>query len=173
MTVFDSPIRTLDGRPTTLRQLATGRAVLVVNVASHCGLTRRQYTGLEQLQRELGPRGFTVIGVPCNQFAGQEPGGPDEIRTFCDTRFGVTFALTEKVDVNGEHRHPLFAVLTAQPDADGTSGDLRWNFEKFVLAPDGQVVARFGPRVLPTDPAVVAAIERVLPHAPEPVKGGA
>ena len=160
--LLDVPLTTLQGEPTTLGALAGSGATLVVNVASRCGLTP-QYEQLEALQKEYGPRGFTVVGIPCNQFKGQEPGTAEEIATFCSATYGVTFPLTEKVDVNGEQAHPLFQRLTAAPDADGATGDVQWNFEKWVLSADGQVVARFRPRTLPDAPEVRAAIESVLP----------
>jgi glutathione peroxidase len=156
------PVTTLQGESTTLGELTGGRPALVVNVASKCGLTP-QYTQLEALQAEYGPRGFTVIGVPSNQFAGQEPGTGEEIAEFCSATYGVTFPMTEKVDVNGPDAHPLYRQLTAVPDADGKAGDVDWNFEKFVLSGDGQVVGRFRPTVLPDAPEIRAAIESVLP----------
>jgi glutathione peroxidase len=154
-------INTVDGTATTFSELTGGKAALVVNVASRCGLTP-QYTALEELQREFGPRGFTVVGVPCNQFAGQEPGTAEEIRTFCSVTYGVTFPLTEKLEVNGPGRHPLYAELTEHPDADGAAGDVQWNFEKFLLSGEGKVVARFRPATVPNDPAIRSAIEAVL-----------
>ena len=154
-------INTLDGRPTTLQQLRDGKVALVVNVASRCGLTP-QYTALEELQQKYGSRGFTVIGVPCNQFGGQEPGTAEEIQEFCSTSYGVTFPMTEKVDVNGEGRHPAYDVLVQVPDQSGRTGDITWNFEKFLLDRNGEVVARFAPTVVPDDPQVVAAVESVL-----------
>ena len=161
MALLDTPINSLDGTPTTLRQLADGKVTLVVNVASRCGLTP-QYTGLEELQKEYAERGFTVIGAPCNQFGGQEPGTAEEIQTFCSTTYGVTFPLTEKLEVNGDARHPLYVELTATPDADGESGDIQWNFEKFLLSRDGEILARFRPRTDPHDPALVAALDKAL-----------
>jgi glutathione peroxidase len=155
-------LTTLDGRPTTLAELADG-AALVVNVASKCGLTP-QYTALEQLAKDYGDRGLTVIGVPCNQFMGQEPGTADEIQTFCSTNYGVTFPLLAKTDVNGDDRHPLYAELTKTADDSGEAGDIQWNFEKFLLAPGGNVVNRFRPRTVPDAPEVIAAIEAVLPR---------
>ena len=140
-----------------------GTALLVVNVASQCGLTP-QYAGLQQLQTELSGRGFTVVGFPCNQFGGQEPGTDEEIQTFCSTTYGVDFPVLAKTDVNGAGRHPVFEVLTSAPDPDGTAGDVQWNFEKWVVAPDGAVAARFRPRTDPHDPALRAAIEDVLPR---------
>jgi glutathione peroxidase len=158
----DIALTTLDGRPTTLAALADG-AALVVNVASKCGLTP-QYTALEQLAKDYGDRGLTVIGVPCNQFMGQEPGSAEEIQTFCSTNYGVTFPLLAKTDVNGEDRHPLYAELTKTADSSGEAGDIQWNFEKFLLAPGGEVVNRFRPLTVPDAPEVVAAIEAVLPR---------
>jgi glutathione peroxidase len=155
-------LTTLDGRPTTLAELADG-AALVVNVASQCGLTP-QYTALEQLAKDYGNRGLTVIGVPCNQFMGQEPGTAGEIQTFCSTNYGVTFPLLAKTDVNGADRHPLYAELTKTADDAGEAGDVQWNFEKFLLAPGGTVVNRFRPRTVPDAPEVIAAIEEVLPR---------
>jgi glutathione peroxidase len=138
-----------------------GKAVLVVNVASKCGLTP-QYEGLERLQERYGAAGFTVLGVPCNQFAGQEPGTPEEIQQFCSTTYGASFPLTEKLEVNGRHRHVLYERLTAVPDADGRAGEVEWNFEKFLISPAGEIVARFRPVVEPEDAQVTRAIERVL-----------
>ncbi|MER6996042.1 glutathione peroxidase [Streptomyces sp. NPDC000410] len=159
MTLYDIPLRTLTGEPTSLAAYAN-QTILLVNVASKCGLTP-QYEGLERLQKQYADRGFTVLGVPCNQFAGQEPGSADEIQTFCSTTYGVTFPLLEKVDVNGEGRHPLFAELTKTADADGEAGDVQWNFEKFLISPQGEVT-RFRPRTEPDAPEVTAAIEAHL-----------
>jgi glutathione peroxidase len=160
--LLDLPVSTLQGEPTTVGALTGGRAALIVNVASRCGLTP-QYAGLEALHEEFADRGFTVIGVPCNQFKGQEPGTAEEIAEFCSATYGVTFPMTEKVDVNGPDAHPLYRQLTAVPDADGAAGDVAWNFEKFVISGDGQVVGRFRPTVLPDAPEIRAAIESVLP----------
>ncbi len=160
--LLDVPVTTLQGAATTLRELTGGRPALVVNVASKCGLTP-QYAALEALHEEFGPRGFTVVGVPCNQFMGQEPGTADEIAEFCSATYGVTFPMTEKVDVNGEHAHPVFRQLTEAVDADGKSGDVSWNFEKWVISGHGEVVARFRPMTTPDAPEVRAAIESVLP----------
>lgn len=157
----DIELNTLDGRSTTLRELSDG-ATLVVNVASKCGLTP-QYSALEKLAQDYGDRGLTVVGVPCNQFMGQEPGTAEEIQTFCSTTYGVTFPLLAKTDVNGPDRHPLYAELTKSPDSTGEAGDVQWNFEKFLLAPGGEVVNRFRPRTEPDAPEVIAAIEAVLP----------
>ncbi|MFF9117036.1 glutathione peroxidase [Streptomyces massasporeus] len=157
---LDVEIGALQGGPADLSQYA-GKAVLVVNVASKCGLTP-QYTGLEKLHEQYAGRGFSVLGVPCNQFLGQEPGSADEIAEFCSATYGVTFPLTEKVEVNGEGRHPLYDRLTGFADAEGHSGDIRWNFEKFLIGRDGQVVARFSPQTEPDAAEVVAAIEAQL-----------
>ncbi len=161
MTLLDTPIARLDGTPATLGELTGGNPALVVNVASRCGYTS-QYATLEQLQEKYAERGFTVLGVPCNQFGGQEPGTADEIAEFCSTTYGVSFPLTEKVEVTGPGRHPLFATLTEATTDSGRSGDVRWNFEKFLLDRDGLVVARFSTRTVPDDPRVLAAIETLL-----------
>ncbi|WP_030166168.1 glutathione peroxidase [Spirillospora albida] len=161
MSIFDVEIGGLrDGSADLPRY--RGTAVLIVNVASKCGLTP-QYAGLERLQERYAERGFTVLGVPCNQFLGQEPGTPDEIAEFCSATYGVTFPLTEKVEVNGENRHPLYDRLVDAPDAEGHTGDIRWNFEKFLIGPDGAVAARFAPQVEPESAEVIAAIEKSLP----------
>jgi glutathione peroxidase len=161
MSLSDIALTTLDGKPTSLAEYAD-RAVLIVNVASKCGLTP-QYTALEQLARDYADRGLTVIGVPCNQFMGQEPGDAEEIQTFCSTTYGVTFPLLAKTEVNGADRHPLYGELTKTPDAGGEAGDIQWNFEKFLVAPGGTVVNRFRPTTVPDAPEVVGAIEAVLP----------
>src|SRR3712207_5106631 len=145
MTLLDLPLARLDGTPTTLGELTGGRAALVVNVASRCGLTP-QYAGLEALHERYADRGFTVLGVPCNQFAGQEPGTAEEIAEFCSTTYGVTFPMTEKVDVNGANRHPMYTRLVDTPDTEGYTGDIRWNFENFLVAPGGTVLGRFAPQ---------------------------
>jgi glutathione peroxidase len=160
MSLTAIPLTTIDGDATSLADFA-GKTVLVVNVASKCGLTP-QYEGLERLQQKYGERGFTVIGVPCNQFMGQEPGTAEEIKTFCSTTYGVSFPLLEKTDVNGDTRHPLYAELTQVPDTEGEAGDIQWNFEKFLISPDGTVAARFRPRTDPEADEVVAAIEQNL-----------
>jgi glutathione peroxidase len=161
MSIFDAAIHTLDGEPTSLAE-QKGKALLIVNVASKCGLTP-QYEGLEKLHEQFGDQGFAVLGFPCNQFMGQEPGTAEEIRTFCSTTYGVTFPLYEKIDVNGDQRHPVYAELTEVPDAEGNAGDITWNFEKFLVSPGGEVVARFRPQVQPDAPEVVSAIEANLP----------
>ena len=159
MTLYDIPIHTLAGEASSLASFE-GTPLLIVNVASKCGLTP-QYEGLENLQKKYGARGFHVVGFPCNQFMGQEPGTAEEIQTFCSTTYGVTFPLFEKIDVNGEDQHPIYAELNQTADADGYTGDIRWNFEKFLVGPDGSV-QRFAPEVTPDDPALVSAIEAEL-----------
>ena len=159
MTIYEIPIHTLDGDESTLAPYA-GKTILVVNVASKCGLTP-QYEGLEKLHETYQDRGFSVLGFPCNQFAGQEPGTAEEISTFCSTSYGVTFPLFEKIDVNGEDESPIFATLKQTADADGYVGDIRWNFEKFLIGPSG-AVQRFAPLVTPEDPILVSAIEADL-----------
>jgi glutathione peroxidase len=161
VTIYDIPVKTLSGEDSSLGALA-GKTLLVVNVASKCGLTP-QYATLEALHARLADRGFAVVGFPCNQFGGQEPGTTEEIEEFCSMTYGVTFPMFEKIEVNGEARHPIYDALTAVPDASGEAGDVQWNFEKFLLAPDGSVVARFRPRTVPDDPEVLAAIEEYLP----------
>ncbi|WP_420037373.1 glutathione peroxidase [Streptomyces sp. cg28] len=161
MSVYENiQIASLQGGDADLAQYE-GQAVLIVNVASKCGLTP-QYTALEELQKQYAGRGFTVLGVPCNQFMGQEPGSADEIAEFCSATYGVTFPMTEKVDVNGADRHPLYANLVETEDAEGHSGDIRWNFEKFLVGRSGDVVARFSPQTVPDAPEVVAAVEKEL-----------
>ncbi|HEY7932061.1 MAG TPA: glutathione peroxidase [Acidimicrobiales bacterium] len=160
MTLYDIPVNTLSGEPSSLGHFKD-RTLLLVNVASKCGLTP-QYEGLENLQRTYESRGFTVLGFPCNQFMGQEPGSAEEIQSFCSTTYGVTFPLFEKIEVNGENRHPIYEELTKVADAEGHDGDVRWNFEKFLVSPDG-TIERFAPQVTPEDPALISAIETSLP----------
>lgn len=160
--VQNIPLNTLQGEPASLADYA-GRALLIVNVASRCGLTP-QYRELEKLATEYADRGFTVIGVPCNQFGGQEPGTAEDIATFCSTTYGVTFPMLEKTDVNGPGRHPLYAELTKAADDAGAAGDVQWNFEKFLVTPEGEVARRFRPRTAPDDPEVISAIEAILPN---------
>ena len=162
MSIYDIPVNDLHGEPVELTQYK-GKALLIVNVASKCGLTP-QYTGLEKIHEELKDQGFSVLGVPCNQFGGQEPGTADEIESFCSTTYGVTFPMLEKVDVNGEARHPLYDKLTATKDAEGKDGDVVWNFEKFLISPDGEVVGRFRPLVEPEAPELIDAIKSQLPR---------
>lgn len=155
-------LTTIDGEPKRLAEYGDG-VVMIVNVASWCGMTP-QYEKLEALQREYADRGFTVLGFPCNQFAGQEPGDARDIKEFCSMTYGVSFPLMAKTKVNGRQRHPLYAELTKVPDADGRAGRVRWNFEKFIVLPDGTVV-RFRPATQPDDPAIVDVIERGLESA--------
>lgn len=161
MSLLALPIARLDGTPATLGEITGGRPALVVNVASKCGLTP-QYSALERLQEQYADGGFTVVGVPCNQFGGQEPGTSEEIAEFCSATYGVTFPMTEKVEVNGAARHPLYAELTQVPSQDGEAGDVQWNFEKFLLDADGGPVARFRPGVTPDDSQLVEAVEKLL-----------
>ncbi len=161
MPIYDAPVRTLEGGPADLSDYE-GKALLIVNVASQCGLTP-QYRGLQELHEQYGSRGFEVLGFPCNQFGAQEPGTSDEIAQFCETSYGVTFPLFEKIEVNGDGRHPLYRELTAVPDGDGEAGDIQWNFEKFLVSPDGTTVRRFRPLTTPDDPTLVGAIEETLP----------
>ena len=161
MSLLSQPIARLDGTPATLADLTGGRPALLVNVASRCGLTP-QYTALETLHEQYAGRGFTVVGVPCNQFGGQEPGTAEEISQFCSATYGVTFPMTEKVEVNGPGRHPVYDELVQVPDQNGTAGDVQWNFEKFLVDPSGTVVARFDPTVVPDDPQVTSAVEALL-----------
>ena len=163
MTIWDAPIHTLQGAAGSLAGYR-GKALLLVNVASKCGLTP-QYTALEALHERLAAKGFSVIGFPCNQFGAQEPGTPEQIQTFCSTTYGVTFPMTEKIDVNGANRHPIYRELTQVADAGGQAGDIRWNFEKFVVAADGTTITRFAPQTAPDDPAVLAAIDAGLPSS--------
>lgn len=160
MSFYDFTVQTLDGSSADLHD-HEGETLLVVNVASKCGLTP-QYTALEALQKSYADRGFSVLGFPCNQFMGQEPGTSEEIAEFCSATYGVTFPMFAKVEVNGDGRDPLYADLTSHPDGDGYTGDIRWNFEKFLVSPAGEVVARFAPQVEPDAPEVVSAIEAQL-----------
>ncbi len=159
MTIYDTPVNTLSGAPSSLAGYE-GQTILIVNVASRCGLTP-QYEGLEALQKKYAPQGFSVVGFPCNQFAGQEPGTAEEIQTFCSTTYGVTFPLYEKIDVNGEEQNPIYAELNQVADGEGYSGDVRWNFEKFLVDREGKVT-RFAPQVTPEDPRLTDAIEDAL-----------
>jgi glutathione peroxidase len=163
MALYDIPIATLEGKSSSLAPYE-GKALLLVNVASKCGLTP-QYEGLERLQKTYADKGFSVLGFPCNQFGGQEPGTSEEIAEFCSTTYGVSFPLFEKIDVNGDDRHDLYNELTAVPDAEGQAGDIQWNFEKFLVSPEGEIVARFRPLVDPEDPLVVDAITAQLPSS--------
>jgi glutathione peroxidase len=160
MSLLDLPVTTIDGHETTLAEHA-GKTLLIVNVASKCGFTK-QYAGLEALHEAYAERGFAVLGFPCNQFGGQEPGTEAEIQEFCSTTWGVTFPLYAKVEVNGADRHPVYAELTETADSSGKAGDIEWNFEKFLVSRDGQVLTRFRSAVTPEDPALVEAVEKDL-----------
>lgn len=161
MSLLDLPIARLDGTPATLGEITGGGPALLVNVASFCGFTG-QYAGLEALHEKYSDRGFTVVGVPCNQFGAQEPGSADEIAEFCSLNYGVTFPLTEKVNVNDPDQHPIYAGLMEVPSRSGRTGEVRWNFEKFLIAADGTPVARFGTSVEPDADELVAAVESLL-----------
>jgi glutathione peroxidase len=159
---YDQPLETLEGEPVTLSEYK-GKALLIVNVASRCGFTP-QYESLQKLYDTYKERGFEVLGFPCNQFLEQEPGTAEEIRSFCSTTYGVSFPLFSKIEVNGENRHPLYATLTQAADHKGEAGDVKWNFEKFLVSPDGEVVGRFSTKLSPEHPAIVEAIEKTLPN---------
>jgi len=162
VTIFDIPVKTLAGQDSSLGSAAPGSTLLIVNVASKCGLTP-QYTALEKLHEQFASRGLAVVGFPCNQFGGQEPGSAEEIAEFCSATYGVTFPMFEKIEVNGPGRHPIYASLTEVPDASGEAGDIQWNFEKFLIRPDGTVAGRFRSRVTPDSAEVLVAIEASLP----------
>jgi glutathione peroxidase len=160
VSVYEVPLSSIDGDAGVLAGQA-GQVTLLVNVASFCGLTP-QYEGLEELHERYGAQGFSVIGIPCNQFGAQEPGTSEEIKTFCSTTYGVQFPLTEKIEVNGEGRHPLYEQLTPTEDAEGHTGDIRWNFEKFLIGRDGEIIARFSPLIEPGNDDLVSAIEKAV-----------
>ena len=160
MSIYDHPVTALDGGAADLHDYAD-KVALVVNVASKCGLTP-QYAGLEKLQETYADRGFTVLGFPCNQFGGQEPGTSEEIATFCSTTYGVTFPMFSKIDVNGDDRDPIYGELTQVADAEGEAGDIQWNFEKFLVSPGGETIQRFRPGVEPEAPELISAIEANL-----------
>jgi len=155
---FDIAVERIDGTPDLLGALR-GKLTLAVNVASRCGLTP-QYAGLEQLQRDLAAENFTVVGFPCNQFAGQEPGSAEEILAFCSTTYGVSFPLSAKLDVNGPQRHPVYAFLTSP--GTGIPGDITWNFEKFLVGRDGGVLKRYPPGTRPEDSGLMQDIVEAL-----------
>jgi len=160
MSIYDAKINTLEGQPADLSEYK-GKALLMVNVASKCGLTP-QYEGLEKLHEQYGGRGLAVLGFPCNQFGGQEPGSEGQIKTFCETKFGVTFPMFAKVDVNGAGRHPLYEFLTSQTTSPDGPGDIQWNFAKFLIGKDGKVIARFPPTDTPESAEITSAIEKAL-----------
>jgi glutathione peroxidase len=160
MSVYDVPLNSLEGAPGVLAE-QKGKVSLLVNVASQCGLTP-QYEGLEKLYERFGAQGFSVVGIPCNQFGAQEPGTAEEIRTFCSTNYNVQFPMSEKIEVNGDDRHALYQELTPTADAEGHTGDIRWNFEKFLIGRDGEIIGRFSPLVEPENPDLVGAIEKAV-----------
>jgi len=159
-TIHEFEIQTIDGAPKPLADFK-GQVLLVVNVASKCGLTPH-YKGLQTLYEEKQGRGFTVLGFPCNQFGGQEPGTNADVKSFCATTYGVSFPMFSKIEVNGAGRAPLYAWLTSEPTAPDGPGDIAWNFTKFVIGRDGAVKARFNPRVEPGDAALRTAIDAAL-----------
>jgi len=160
MKLDDTTITTIDGKDTTLGSVRAP-VTMVVNVASKCGLTP-QYAALEALQEKYASRGFTVLGFPCNQFMFQEPGSNADIATYCATTWGVTFPMFDKVKVNGKGKHALYRELTKTADADGKAGNVKWNFEKFLIMPNGDI-KRFRPTTVPDDPRIIAEIEANLP----------
>jgi glutathione peroxidase len=159
-TLSDFTANTITGEEQPLETYA-GKVALVVNTASKCGFTP-QFEGLEKLHAQYSDKGLVVLGFPCNQFGSQESGTEEEIGEFCQVNYGVTFPITEKVDVNGPERHPLYQELV------GDGPDIQWNFEKFLIAPDGEVAARYGPRTEPQDGELVAAVEKLLPPSDLP-----
>src|ERR1700736_843652 len=159
--IYSFSAETLGGKTVSMESYQ-GKVLLIVNTASECGFTP-QYKGLQELHERFADRGFAVLGFPCNQFGAQEPGTPEEIAAFCSTSYGVTFPLYEKIEVNGEGRHPLYTELTAVTDNEGNAGDIQWNFEKFLVSPEGQIIGRFRPMVEPEAPELLSAIEGALP----------
>ncbi len=160
MTIHQFTAKAIDGNERSLGEYA-GKALLVVNVASQCGLTPH-YAGLQELYEDFRDRGLVVLGFPCNQFGTQEPGTEAEIKTFCETRYGVTFPMFAKIDVNGPTRHPLYAFLTEQPTQPDGPGDIQWNFAKFLIDGSGKVLARFAPPTKPVSDEIVSAVEKTL-----------
>jgi glutathione peroxidase len=158
--IYDFTVKSIDGQPQSLGDYR-GKALLVVNVASKCGLTP-QYEALQALHAEYAPRGFAVLGFPCNQFAGQEPGSDADVKAFCSTSYGVTFPMFSKIEVNGGGRAPLYAWLIAQATGPDGPGDIKWNFAKFLVDKTGQVVARFEPKTAPGAPEVKRAVEQAV-----------
>ena len=156
--VLEHTMKRLDGREEAL-ETYKGKVVLVVNVASKCGLTP-QYKGLQSLYEQYEGQGLEILGFPANDFMGQEPGSDTEISEFCEINYGVTFPLFSKITVKGEEMHPLYQELTTMPEPIG--GDVLWNFQKYLLNRDGQVVAKFGPKTQPQDPELVAQVESLL-----------
>jgi glutathione peroxidase len=158
--VFDYTLSTIDGQPAPLSAYK-GKVVMLVNVASRCGFTP-QYTALEAIYEKYKDRGFVIVGIPANNFGAQEPGTNQEIKTFCQSKYSVTFPMMSKVSVKGEDKTPLYKYLTDKTANPKTGGDIQWNFTKFLVGPDGQVIARFEPKVTPDSPEVTAALESAL-----------
>jgi glutathione peroxidase len=158
--IFEIELPSLDGQPARLSEYE-GKVVLAVNVASKCGFTP-QYAGLQALNERYSDRGFLVLGFPCNQFFNQEPGNAEKIQEFCSVNYGVTFPLFAKLDVKGDHQHPLYEILSEAADDSGKAGNVKWNFEKFLVGRDGRVVRRFRSKVTPEDPSLIEAIESQL-----------
>jgi glutathione peroxidase len=158
--IFEIELPRLDGQPARLSEYE-GKVVLAVNVASKCGFTP-QYAGLQALNERYSDRGFLVLGFPCNQFFNQEPGNAEKIQEFCSVNYGVTFPLFAKLDVKGDHQHPLYEILSEAADDSGKAGNVKWNFEKFLVGRDGRVVRRFRSKVTPEDPSLIKAIESQL-----------
>ncbi len=156
--IYDLPLKDIDGQATTLGAYK-GKVMLIVNVASHCGFTK-QYTALEATHTKYADKGFAILGFPCNQFGGQEPGSNEEIKQFCTSKFSVTFPLFDKIEVNGANRHPVYELLAGKDSP--FPGDIKWNFTKFLIGKDGQIIKRFGSSVTPDSPEVIAAIEAAL-----------
>jgi glutathione peroxidase len=162
-TVFDYTLKTIDGQPAPLAAYK-GKVVLLVNVASRCGFTP-QYTALESIYEKYKDRGFVIVGIPANNFGSQEPGTNEEIKTFCSSKYNVTFPMMSKVSVKGDDKTPLYQFLTSSSGNPKTGGEIQWNFTKFLIGPDGQVLARFEPKVTPDSPEVTSAIEKALSSA--------
>jgi glutathione peroxidase len=160
--IYDIETKLLEGDPIALSEFK-GKALLIVNVASRCGFTP-QYEGLQAMYEKYKDRGLEILGFPCNQFLAQEPGTEEEIREFCSSRYSVSFPIFRKIDVNGDDRHPLYEILTSKPDADGNAGDVQWNFEKFLVSPEGDVVGRYRTMITPDDAKLVGEIEAQLPN---------
>ncbi len=156
--IYDLKLKDIDGKDTSLSAYK-GKVLLIVNVASKCGYTK-QYTGLEAIHQKFHKLGFTVLGFPCNQFGGQEPGSNEEIKQFCSSKFNVTFPLFDKIDVNGANRNPLFVSLAGKDSP--FPGDIKWNFGKFLVGKDGKILKRFGSGDAPESPEVISAIEAAL-----------
>jgi glutathione peroxidase len=158
--VFDFTLNSIDGQPTPLASF-NGKLVMLVNVASRCGFTS-QYSALESIYEKYKDRGFVIVGIPANNFGKQEPGTNQEIRTFCTTKYKVSFPMMSKVSVKGDDITPLYQFLTDKSASPKTGGEIQWNFTKFLVGPDGRIITRFEPEVTPDSPEVIAAIEKAL-----------